>query len=506
MKITLAQLPAVAGGIDRNRDALIAQIRAVADSDLFLSSAFAVSGDAQSMAGEGAFAQAHAAAETQVRGAATEAGIAHVCIGGAAGGASPATFRVGDTNVLFASATTLADVERAVLDASRTMDVLVISGAIAYQVGGPQARKELLISAAREHNMAVVFTNRVGGSDRAVYDGGSMVIDQSGEVVYQAPLFEAVTATIEVNYDGDACEVSVTPWADEMGQTYQALVVGTRDYVRDNGFTSVTLGLSGGIDSALVAVISVDALGAENVHGIGMPGPYSSTGSVDDAAKLATNLGIRFDVVPITDAFTAEAAALEGMLDGPGSAIAHENMQARLRALHLFSIANAHNTLVLNTCQKSEDAVGYASYGGDALGAYAPLVDVFKTDAYRLAAWRNENGGDVIPSDTITKPPSAELAPGQRDDDTLPPYDVLDTIVDLYLTEQASPADIAKVIATRFNLTDEKAGSQTLWVLMMIDRSAWKRAQGPLGPSISPMPFADRELPVTNARRHTLTL
>jgi NAD+ synthase (glutamine-hydrolysing) len=497
VKFTLAQIPATAGAIAANTDRVLDALgAAVADASTALAlPAHAFAGEARDLNGDPNFrAEAHAA-YMQVSQSAREAGVRlpqESPVGGFFDG----------TTVASRSITNAALIGQEVRSASvYKAKVVVLAGALPYRIGGPAARRAALIEAARENKVTVVFVNHVGGQDTKIYDGGSMVVGPDGTVLHQSPLFDGQVATVDLGALWAGAAPSIAEWPSEDAQTWEALVVGTRDYVKGNGFADVVIGLSGGIDSAVVAAIAVDALGAEHVHGIGMPGPYSSDGSVTDAQALAANLGVRLDIASIKDTYEAEVAALGSLLDGPGAQVAKENIQARLRALHLFTVANARNALVLNTCQRSEDAVGYATYGGDALGGYAPMVDLLKRDVYRLAAWRN-TVGEVIPRDTITKPPSAELAPGQTDQDTLPPYEVLDTIIDRHLTHRDTPEDLIARIEALPEAEGRDVAADVQWTLTMIDRSEWKRQQAPLGPSIALVPFAERDMPVTNGRRH----
>lgn len=504
MKITLAQLPAPAGAITVNTQTVLAAITsaAAARSQMMVVPAHPFAGDAGDLSYEATFAAEVRDAAFTVLSKADELGV--VLRTDSLPSAVLSNIRVDGTRVTRVTVTGDPDLSALVHHAASVgTDVVVIAAALPYRVGAPERRRDDLTLAARENDVSILFVNRVGAQDANVYDGGSMVINRDGSVMYEAPLFEEAIASVTITVEGVEADPITSTWPGTDEQMWAAMVCGTRDYVHNNGFTDVILGLSGGIDSAVVAAITVDALGAEHVHGIGMPGPYSSDGSVTDAQALAENLGISFAIASIKDTYEAEVAALGDLLDGPGAQVACENIQARLRALHLFSIANARNALVLNTCQKSEDAVGYATYGGDALGSYAPMVDLLKRDVYRLASWRN-TVSSVIPPDTITKPPSAELAPDQQDTDTLPPYEVLDTIIEHYLIHRESPEELT----TRIEELPESAGRDTVadvaWVLKMIDRTEWKRQQAPLGPHLSAVSFALRKVPTTNGRIHVL--
>lgn len=506
MKFTLAQIPAVAGALDANATRILDALAVAAanGATVLALPTKAYTGHVLDLGRDPNFHADEMARRSQVNDAARAAGVRVVH--------KPEISLVFDGKAVAAQSVTNAAItpvpsiirQEAIAATLYKPDVVVLTGDLPYTFGGPEARRSALIEAARKHKVIVVFVNAVGAQDARVYDGGSMVVGPDGTVLHQSPLFteDVVTLDLDALVSGTT-EPSVAPWPAEDAQTWEALVVGTRDYARGNGFTDVVIGLSGGIDSAVVAAIAVDALGAEHVHGIGMPGPYSSDGSVTDAQALAENLGVRFDIASIKATYEAEVAALGDLLDGPGAQVAKENIQARLRALHLFTIANARNALVLNTCQRSEDAVGYATYGGDALGSWAPMVDLMKRDVYRLARWRN-TVSQVIPVDSIEKPPSAELAPGQRDDDTLPPYPVLDAIIEAHVNDHASPEALIARVEALPEAQGRDTAADVAWTLKMIDRSEWKRQQAPLGPSIARVPFAERAVPITNGYRHKI--
>lgn len=308
-----------------------------------------------------------------------------------------------------------------------------------YTIDKRGLRLEMLRALAQRHGLPVAYVNQVGGNDSLVFDGSSVAVTADGRVAAQAHsfaedlvLFDTATGT------GD---VRTQPY-DELEAAYLALVTGTRDYVRKCGFRSVALGLSGGIDSALVAVIAADALGRENVLGVAMPGPFSSEGSLADARRLAQALGIRFEVVPITQVYAEYRHVLSAPFAGRGEDATEENLQARIRGNILMAFSNKLGALVLTTGNKSEYAVGYCTLYGDMCGALAVIADVPKTMVYALAEWINKRR-EVIPAATISKPPSAELRPNQTDQDSLPPYDVLDRIVKMYVEDLRSVQDIA---------------------------------------------------------------
>ena len=291
-----------------------------------------------------------------------------------------------------------------------------------FNVGKRELRQAMLASIARQHRVPVLLVNQVGGNDSLVFDGSSLALNADGEVVAQAKSFEEDLILVDTAaMTGDMHQPQVV--ATEEGSAYAALVLGTRDYVRKCGFRKVVVGLSGGIDSALTAVIAVDALGAENVIGVSMPSQYSSEGSITDARELAQNLGIRFEVVPIKGIFEAYRSALAGVFQGMAEDVTEENLQARARGGLLMAVANKFSALVLTTGNKSELGVGYCTLYGDMVGGLAVISDVPKTLVYRLARYVNSQR-EVIPEASITKPPSAELRPGQKDSDSLPPYEV----------------------------------------------------------------------------------
>jgi NAD+ synthase (glutamine-hydrolysing) len=377
-----------------------------------------------------------------------------------------------------------------------------------YHVGKGEERAALLSDEARRDGTPVVYLNAVGGQDELVFDGESMVFEADGDLVYRAAQFEEELFVIDLPLPGDRPVtgplVSVSPdppgrepmsrpavqsRLEANAEVYGALVCGLRDYVAKNGFGSVVIGLSGGIDSALAAAVAADALGPKAVRGITMPSRYSSEGSVSDSEKLAANLGIHLDVVPIEEVFSAFLEALDPLFDGAEPGVAEENLQARIRGTILMAVSNKHGGMVVATGNKSEMAVGYATLYGDMAGGYAVLKDVYKTLVYRLARWRNWSG-EVIPSTIIDKPPSAELRPDQVDTDSLPPYDVLDEVLIRYVDRDL---DRAAIVADGF---DEATVAE---IATMVDRNEYKRRQAAPGVRITQKGFGrDRRLPITN--------
>ncbi|HEV2950790.1 MAG TPA: NAD+ synthase, partial [Actinomycetota bacterium] len=334
------------------------------------------------------------------------------------------------------------------------------------------------------------YVNAVGGQDEIVFDGGSLVMGPDGEVAYRAAMFDEDLLIVDVD-DGSARADHDAMWSEPPESIYRALVLGLRDYVRKNGFDDVVLGLSGGIDSAVVAVLAVDALGPDGVRALTMPSPYSSEESVEDAVDVASRLGIRIETAPIDTVFDAYRSALGPFFEGRPEDVTEENLQARIRGNLLMAISNKFGSLVLATGNKSEYAVGYATLYGDMAGGFAPIKDVPKTLVYELCRWRNADGpGEPIPERVLTKPPSAELRPDQKDTDSLPPYDVLDPIIEAYVEEDLGVDEIVEQGHER--ATVER-------IVRMVDRTEYKRRQAAPGIKITPKAFGrDRRMPITN--------
>ncbi len=325
-------------------------------------------------------------------------------------------------------------------------------------------RREMLSAIARRDGIPVLMCNQVGGDDSLIFDGSSLALNARGELIAQAASFQEDLVVLD---PFNTSPISL-PEDDETEAAYRALVLGTRDYVRKCGFRKVIVGLSGGIDSALVAAIATEALGAENVIGIGMPSPYSSSGSVDDSRQLASNLGIRFQSISISDLFADFNRALAPLFTGLPPDITEENIQPRIRGTILMALSNKLGALVLTTGNKSEMAVGYCTLYGDMVGALAVIGDLVKTRVYAVCYWLNRER-EVIPTAILSKPPSAELRPGQMDTDSLPPYEVLDPIVEAYVERYETPESIAQERGFPLDLVQQ--------VVRLIERSEYKRQQ-----------------------------
>ncbi|MEI7911453.1 MAG: NAD+ synthase [Verrucomicrobiota bacterium] len=367
---------------------------------------------------------------------------------------------------------------------ARGIDLLLNLSASPFHLGKPAQRRALIGGVARSARVPVIYCNSVGGNDQLVFDGHSLVADAGGCIRAQLPGF-AETCRVVDPFATPATDASAEE--DPAGQLYQALVLGLRDYVTKCGFSSVCLGLSGGIDSALTAAIAVDALGPQAVHGLTMPSGYSSSGSVDDSLALARNLGMSCDVVPIGGAFEAVKAAMRPVFAGKPEDVTEENMQARIRGLFLMALSNKENRLLLTTGNKSELAVGYCTIYGDMCGGLAVISDLPKVRVYEVARWLNRER-EVIPWNTIDKPPSAELRPDQKDQDTLPPYETLDAILELYVEQQLSTDEI---IGLGFEENTVR------WIQRRVDLNEWKRHQAAPGLRVTSKAFGiGRRMPI----------
>jgi NAD+ synthetase len=359
-----------------------------------------------------------------------------------------------------------------------------------FSLGKPTVRRDMVGTLAKTHGRPICYCNCVGGNDQLVFDGNSIAVNRDGDLIAQLPGFREAEAII----DTDATETIPFQPRERSADLFDALSLGVRDYLQKCNFKSAVLGLSGGIDSAVVAAIAVDALGADNVVGASMPSQYSSRGSIDDALALARNLGMKCYQIPIADSFQCFKAQFKEVFAGMAEDTTEENMQARLRGMTLMSLSNKFGHLLLTTGNKSELAVGYCTIYGDMAGGLAVISDVPKTLVYELARWMNSEASragrerEVIPHNTIDKPPSAELKPGQKDQDTLPPYDVLDEILRLYVEENLSARDIA---AHGF---EEKI---VRWVQRRVDLNEYKREQAAPGLKVTSRAFGvGRRMPI----------
>ena len=360
-----------------------------------------------------------------------------------------------------------------------------------FHAGKLNERREILTSFARRTKAYICYNNLIGGQDELVFDGGSLVVTPQGEVVASAKRFEEdlLLVDIEPGDNDDKIPMTKAPELGRLEEIYKALVLGTRDYMGKNGFKKAVIGLSGGIDSSLTAVIAVDALGAENVIGVTMPSQYTSTETRSDAEILAKNLNIKFLNIPIKPVFTAYAEILHEAFGEGKPGIEMENLQARIRGNILMALSNKFGWLVLTTGNKSEMAVGYCTLYGDMAGGFAVIKDVPKVLVYELSEYVNKDR-EIIPASVIERPPTAELRPNQKDEDSLPPYAILDPILQAYVEEDKSPD---RIIANGFNAKTVKE------IARMVDRSEYKRRQAPPGVKITPKAFGrDRRLPITN--------
>jgi NAD+ synthase (glutamine-hydrolysing) len=408
-------------------------------------------------------------------------------------------------------------------------EVIVNINASPFQMGKSRFREQMLATRARDNGVIVTYTNMVGGQDELIFDGNSVILDQTGDVVLRGNAFEEDLLVADLNTGavardrltrgrppGVAAQPQVeriviadshtprsrarlvpshVPLLEPLEEVYRALVLGVKDYVRKNGFKRVLIGLSGGIDSALTAVIAADAIGAANVLGVFMPSPYTSRESREDVKELVTRLGISLRAIPITTVFKAYLRTLAPSLERRPPDETEENIQARIRGNVLMALSNKFGHLVLTTGNKSEMSVGYATLYGDMAGGFAVIKDVPKTMVFELAQLRNKMGKvPVIPKRILDRPPSAELKPNQTDQDTLPPYAVLDPILRAYVEEDRSPDEIVGMGFDRRTVTK---------VIALVDRSEYKRRQAPIGIKITNRALGkDRRMPITNRYRH----
>lgn len=391
-------------------------------------------------------------------------------------------------------------------------EVVLNINASPFHVGKVVEREKILRDRVAEAGLPIVYVNLVGGQDELVFDGASMVMADDGSLLYRAPQFEEAVVVIDVPVqDHPEVETPIhvsdahdrrprlavprsSPLLDEVEEVYRALVLGTRDYVTKNGFQQVVVALSGGIDSSLVTTIAADALGPECVHAVLMPSRYSSEHSVTDAELLCRNLGVEHRIIPIEPAHAALLEMLDESFEGLEPDVTEENIQSRIRGVVVMALSNKFGWLVLTTGNKSESAVGYSTLYGDTAGGFSVIKDVPKLLVYRLCRWRNEWGEDApIPASVLTKAPSAELKPDQRDDQSLPPYDLLDPILEAYVEGDATVAGL--IDAGYAPATVER-------IVRLVDQAEYKRRQTPPGIRITTKAFGkDRRLPITNRYR-----
>ena len=379
-------------------------------------------------------------------------------------------------------------------------EIIISLNASPFDLAKADARMAHAVSRVHEAGLPLIYVNMVGGQDELVYDGGSFVLGADGRLAAHLPSFSETTVTVQLGNDFGALSVTgqISPPDEGMAALYRGLALGLRDYIDKNGFPGVVLGLSGGIDSAIVAALAVDALGPDRVHAVMMPSPYTSQESLDDAADLAGRLGIRLDEISIAPAMAAMDVMLDGQFAGTSPDITEENIQSRLRGMILMGISNKHGPLVMATGNKSEYAAGYSTLYGDMCGGFAPIKDVWKVQVFDLCRWRNANmprggagpEGEVIPLRIIEKPPSAELRPDQKDTDSLPPYDRLDAIM-MALCEEM--VDIETIVARGYEREEVARASQLLF------RAEYKRFQAAPGPKMNALSFGrERRLPLTS--------
>ena len=371
-------------------------------------------------------------------------------------------------------------------------EIILNISASPWHDGKEKTRLEMLRRVVRDEKVPLVQVNAIGANDELIFDGHSVALNSSGELLALGAGFAEEILVVDLKESGKRKAESGNAFSPREQLLFSALSLGVRDYVRKCGFKSVIIGLSGGIDSALVAAVAADALGAENVFGVAMPARYSSSGSLTDAEKLARNLGLRYEVLPIEPAFKSVEAQLKKVFAGTKPNEAEENIQSRLRGVTLMALSNKFGALVLTTGNKSEMAVGYCTLYGDMNGALGPIADVLKTDVYKISRWVNRER-EIIPADSITKPPSAELRPDQTDQDSLPPYEILDAILELYVVKNLGKAEI---VAHGFDAAVVND------VVNKINFSEYKRRQAAPGLKVSPRAFGmGRRIPVAQKFR-----
>lgn len=416
-----------------------------------------------------------------------------------AAGTEPVVVKVRNSNVLCTICEDIWELRwlKNFLSGISEKGLIVNISASPFHAGKIKQKLDILQNCAMEFNCPLAYCNIVGGQDELVFDGRSIFVDSTGKLAACAKAFEEDLLIADIGADGKIKSTPASVKTDYIGEIYQALVLGTRDYVRKNGFKKAIVGLSGGIDSAFTAVIAVDALGKENVVSVTMPTRFNAAETINDAEKVAKNLGIEFHNIPIEkvlERFNGELGKISGWNE---KGLAFENLQARIRGTMLMSMSNQFGYLVLTTGNKSETAVGYSTLYGDTAGGFAVIKDVLKTVVYQLSEYVNKlHGREIIPKSAITRTPTAELRFGQKDSDSLPQYDILDGILKAYIEEEKS---LPEIIEQGFD------AKTVLKVIGMVDRNEYKRRQCPPGVKITPKAFGrDRRMPITNLYRQQL--
>ncbi|GAA5786284.1 NAD+ synthase [Chitiniphilus shinanonensis] len=408
-------------------------------------------------------------------------------------GAAPLVFEQDGTRVGVLICEDIWEVEPAAAAHDEGAELLLVLNASPYHKAKQSTRHQVLAQRVEETGVPAVYVNLVGGQDELVFDGHSFAMNRDCRVVAELPAFEAALAVVEFA-DGDLQPGTLAPAPDELESVYRALVLGVRDYIGKNRFPGVLLGLSGGIDSALTLAVACDALGADKVHAVMMPSRYTADISVDDSREMIARLGCQYSEIEIWPIYETFMAGLAPAFAGTQPDTSEENLQSRIRGTLLMAMSNKSGRLVLTTGNKSEMTTGYATLYGDMAGGYAVLKDVAKTLVYRLSEWRNRSnafgGGAVIPERIITRPPSAELRPDQVDQDSLPPYEVLDAILAAYVEENVSKAEI---VARGYSEADVNR------VVGLLKVNEYKRRQAPVGPRVTHRAFGrDWRMPITN--------
>jgi NAD+ synthase (glutamine-hydrolysing) len=416
-----------------------------------------------------------------------------------AGGTKPMAIKIKNLSVLCTICEDIWDLNwlKKFLSSIPEKNLIINISASPFYAGKINQRLAVLEDCARTLSCSVAYCNIVGGQDELVFDGRSMFVDSTGKLVSSVKAFEEDLLVADINADGKIKSESAPIETDYIEEIYQALVLGTKDYVRKNGFKKVLVGLSGGIDSSFTAVIAVDALGKENVIGVTMPTRFNAAETINDAQIVAKNLGIDFYNIPIEKVLASFSKELEKISGWNEKGLAFENLQARIRGTILMSMSNQFGYLVLTTGNKSETAVGYSTLYGDTAGGFAVIKDVPKTVVYQLSEYINKlHGGEIIPKSVITRIPTAELRFGQKDSDSLPEYDILDGILKAYIEEEKS---LPEIVEQGFD------ADTVLKIIMMVDRNEYKRRQCPPGVKITPKAFGrDRRMPITNLYRQQI--